>query len=149
MANHIADFMGRKPSIRSYREIMEPEFSLFLAAAYMNMRWLVAFVRVEERAIGTPAKNRWHVFPLTRPRSASPPLGTLSRQGRGESNAAPLGYTGRLLCFRPGISTVLPRRSASAGDAGARGVGHDHVDVAALGGTLPDRLESGILPPTA
>src|SRR5580704_13065343 len=105
MVNDIADFMGRKPSICGHREIMKPKFGLFVAAAHMNMRRLVTFVGIEERAIGTPAKNRWHVFPLIRAALGSIRI-TLPQQC--------FRYTGKLSCLRPGISTVLPRRSASA-----------------------------------
>jgi hypothetical protein len=65
-------------------------------------------------------------------------------------NSQLIFYTGKLSCFRPGISTVLPRSIASARNARAGHRRHDHVvDSAALGGTPPERLESGILPPAA
>ncbi len=55
MADYIADFMRRKPGIKGDRQIVKPEFSFFIAAADMDMRWLTAFVRVEEGAVGSPA----------------------------------------------------------------------------------------------
>jgi hypothetical protein len=51
MAHNIADFMGRKPGIDRHSHIMKPEFGFFIASPNMDMRRLVAFVGIEERAI--------------------------------------------------------------------------------------------------
>jgi len=55
MANNIANFVRRKPGIRDQRHIMQPEFSFFVACANVNVGRLVAFIRVEEGAIWSPA----------------------------------------------------------------------------------------------
>lgn len=44
VAEYIVDFMRRKPGIDSERQIMQPEFSLIVAAADVDMRGFIAFV---------------------------------------------------------------------------------------------------------
>jgi hypothetical protein len=44
MADDIADFVGRKPGIESYREIVKPNFGFLLTRSDVNMRRFIALV---------------------------------------------------------------------------------------------------------
>jgi hypothetical protein len=63
MANNIADFMRGKPGIQRDRYVVRPEFGFFIAAADVDMRGLIAFVRIEEGAIGNPSAGP-SAFPI-------------------------------------------------------------------------------------
>jgi hypothetical protein len=79
MANDIGYFMGREPGIDRNRHIVKPEFGFLAYRPNMNVRGLVALVRIKEGAIGSPAQNRRHVTPYPAPLRADPlaPLATL------------------------------------------------------------------------
>jgi hypothetical protein len=52
--DHSADFVSRKSRIDGDREVMKPEFGFEISCADVNVWWLPAFVRIEERAIWSP-----------------------------------------------------------------------------------------------
>jgi hypothetical protein len=49
VADYIPDFMRRKPGIDGNGQVMKPKFDFIIAATHMDVRGLVAFVRVEKR----------------------------------------------------------------------------------------------------
>jgi hypothetical protein len=55
VANDIADFVRRKADVYGDAWIVKPEFGFFVSTADVDMRRLIALVRVKERAIGPPA----------------------------------------------------------------------------------------------
>ena len=55
MANYIANFVSREPSIDSDRHIVEPELGFATPSTNVHMRWFTTFVGIEERAIRTPS----------------------------------------------------------------------------------------------
>jgi hypothetical protein len=69
VTDNSADFMGGKSRIDRDREVMQPELGFEIPGADVDMRRLATFVRIEERAIGSPAQDGRHsvlVFPLFR-----------------------------------------------------------------------------------
>src|ERR1700675_1732686 len=61
VTDHSADFMGRKSRIDRDREVMQPELGFEIPGPDMDMRRLAAFVRIKERAIGSPAQDGRHL----------------------------------------------------------------------------------------
>src|SRR3984893_14343455 len=60
VTDNSADFMGRKSRIHRDREIVQPELGFEISGSDMDMRRLAAFIRIEERAIGSPAQDGRH-----------------------------------------------------------------------------------------
>src|SRR3984957_10337587 len=60
VADNSADFMGGKSRIDRDREVMQPELGFEISGPDMDMRRLAALVRIEERAIGSPAQDGRH-----------------------------------------------------------------------------------------
>jgi hypothetical protein len=60
VADNSADFMGGKSRIDRNREVVQPELCFEPPGPDVNMRRLAAFVRIEERPIGSPAQHGWH-----------------------------------------------------------------------------------------
>src|SRR6266487_4387197 len=55
VSDNIAKFMGRIPGIQRNRKVVQPDFGFSVARTNVDMRGLIAFVGIEERAIGSPA----------------------------------------------------------------------------------------------
>jgi len=66
MADNSADFMGRKSRVNGDRKVMQPEFGFEIALPNMNMRRLTTLVRIEERAIRSPAQDGRHSILVVR-----------------------------------------------------------------------------------
>src|ERR1700730_14080389 len=60
MADNSADFMGGKSRVDRNREVMQPEFGFEISGPNVNVRRLSALVRIEERAIRSPAQDGRH-----------------------------------------------------------------------------------------
>jgi len=55
VTDNSANFMCGKSRIDRNREVVQPEFGFEIPRPDMNMRRLATFVRIEERAIWSPA----------------------------------------------------------------------------------------------
>src|SRR5438876_764515 len=66
VTDNITKFVRGKSGVDGDREIMKPEFSFSAAGTNVNVRRFISFVGVEERAIGSPPQNRWHLWPRFR-----------------------------------------------------------------------------------
>jgi hypothetical protein len=60
VADNIADFMSGKSRIDRDRQVVKLELGFEISGLDMNMRRLAALVRIEERAIWSPAQDGRH-----------------------------------------------------------------------------------------
>jgi hypothetical protein len=60
VADNSADFMGGKSRIDRDREVVQPELGFEVSGPDVDMRRFAAFVRIEERAIRSPAQDGRH-----------------------------------------------------------------------------------------
>jgi hypothetical protein len=59
--NNSVQLVRAKPDVGGDGQVIEPEFGLLVSGPDMDVCRLTSFIRVEERTMGTPAENGWHI----------------------------------------------------------------------------------------
>src|SRR6266851_2033407 len=60
VADNSPDFMGGKSRIDRDREVVQPELGFEISGPHVDVRWLAAFIRIEERTIRSPPQHGRH-----------------------------------------------------------------------------------------